>query len=451
MTTHMSHYPPAIRRICVFLFCLSLLLTLGQGIIRYRNVLGVTGQKFVAMNEADALLHAQLAQRLLNGDGYTEPDENGRGSRPAFEKAPGYPFLLAIIFRLTGFGFSFFPLQCLFAAVLSVLVVLVSYDTFADPAAAAFAGLAAAIHPGLVNAASQLYNEDIYFCLFFLCVWLFLRWHRHPTLSSALLCGVCAGITGLIRESILAPFACLILLTLIWDGRANWTNALKNAVVLGAGMVLVILPWTVHNYFVTGGALVPISTISMYLVGAGNNDCVAAEGWDEPFFGDNPCPILNDQKTQLLADEHLEPLALNLSRASSRVGTRWILNHPAAYLKLSFRRAWTVVDPWHRQQHLAGFKKLIMLVYFLLFVFTGIAGLAWTAITRRWTFQSLTLALLALAMYAPLVLLFVSHDHRFALGIHLVLACFAGAWLAHFSFAKPIRNWSVFASPATAS
>lgn len=447
----MSHYPPAIRRICVFVFCLSLALTLGQGILRFHKVLGVTGQPFIQINEADARVHATLAQRLLNGDGYTVPNENGTGSQPAFEKAPGYPFLLAMIFRVTGFGFWFFPLQSLLAGFLCVLVVLVASEAFSDPAAALFAGVGAAVHPVLVNAASQLYNEDIYFFLFFLCVWLFLRWHRHPSFLAALACGVCAGITALVRESILAPFACLILLTLVWGWRENWMNALKGALTLGAGLVLVVLPWTIHNYIVTGGAIVPISTISMYLVGAGNNDCVAADGWNEPFFGDNPCPLLNDQKTQLLAAEHLEPQTLNLSRASSKIGISWILNHPGEYLKLSFRRAWTVFDPWHKRQHLAAFKKLVFLVYFVLFVFTGITGLAWIAVTHRWTFPSITLALLLLTMYAPLVLIFVSHDHRFAIGIHLVLACFGGAWLAHFSFAKPIRDWSVLAGPAKAS
>ena len=440
----MRHYSPAIRRICVFVFCLTLALTLGQGITRFRHVLGATGQQFINLNEADALVHVTLAQRLLNGQGFTLPTTPADGpigdSQPAYEKAPGYPFFLAVLFRITGFGFSFFPLQCLFAGLLSVLVVLISAETFGQqPLAALFAGVGAAVHPVLVNAASQVYNEDLYFFLFFLCVWLYMRWYRNPSLGLALLCGCCAGVTALVRESILAPFACLILLALVSGWRVNRMAALKNAVALGAGLLVVVLPWSIRNYVVARGEIVPISTISLYLFGAGNNDCVAVEGWDEPFFGDNPCRILDQQKSELLASEHQVSQTITRSRASSTLATRWILGHIGGYVKLCVRRAWTVFDPWHRWQHVTGFKKLYMLLYFLIFVATGVCGIAWLSIRGLWTFEAVTLAVLLLAMYAPLVLVFVSHDHRFAVGIHVILACFGGAWLAHFPLVRESR------------
>ena len=39
----LHRYTPAIRRICVVVFCLTLGLTLGQGLVRYRHDLGKTG------------------------------------------------------------------------------------------------------------------------------------------------------------------------------------------------------------------------------------------------------------------------------------------------------------------------------------------------------------------------------------------------------------------------
>jgi hypothetical protein len=90
-----------------------------------------------------------------------------------------------------------------------------------------------------------------------------------------------------------------------------------------------------------------------------------------------------------------------------------------------------VFDPVHPQQHLTGVNKLVMASYFVVFVYTGVIGAVWVALRARKSFQITTLYVLILAMYAPLVALFVSHDHRFAIGIHLLLACFAGAWLAH--------------------
>lgn len=441
----MHHYPPAIRRICLVVFCLTLALTLGQGLLRYRHVLGFTGQQFIQLNEADALLHATLAQRLIDGKGYTLPTTKIDGpigdSQPAFEKAPAYPFLLSLLFRVTGFGFSFFPFQCLASALLSVLVVLVSFETFSDPLAALFAGVAASVHPVLVNAASQLYNENLYFFLFFLVVWLYLRLHRAPSLGLALLCGCVAGVTALVRESMLVSCAALALWFFISGWRSNGLAALKTAAAIVAGLVIVVIPWTIRNYVVTGGKLVPISTISLALLGAGNNDCVSAESWDTAFYGDNICLSLNEQNVALLAKEHKVSQTLTRMSATAAIGEHWIFSHPGMYLKLCVRRAWTLFDPWHPQQHLMGVKKLVMLLYFVIFVFSGVVGAVWVAMRRAVSFQVMTLYLLILAMYAPLVALFISHDHRFGIGIHLLLACFGGAWLAHFSFAKAILKW----------
>jgi 4-amino-4-deoxy-L-arabinose transferase-like glycosyltransferase len=437
----LHRYTPVIRRICVMVFCLTVALTLGQGLLRYRHVLGKTGAEFVELNQYDALLHVTLAERIMAGLGDTLPTTSADGpigsSQPAFEKAPGYPFLLAVLFRITGVGFAFFPLQCLIGGLLSVLVVLVATEAFGDPSVALFAGIAAAVHPVLVNAASQLYNENIYFFLFFLCVWLYLRWYRNPSTYLALLCGICAGLTALIREAVFAPFAALVLLAFVWNWRKHGMASIKPAAIMAAGLILVVAPWTVRNYVVSGGEFVPISTTSWALVGSGNNDCVAAEGWGTPFYGDDPCPSLNQERTALLASRHEVSTTATRARAFATLGKRWIASHPGAYLKLCIRRAWTVFDPLHPQQHLTGANKLVMVSYFVVFVYTGVIGAVWVALRARKTFQILTLYVLILAMYVPMVLLFVSHDHRFAIGIHLLLACFAGAWLAHlgaFSF-----------------
>jgi len=204
---------------------------------------------------------------------------------------------------------------------------------------------------------------------------------------------------------------------------------------MAAGLTAVVAPWTIRNYVLTG-EFVPISIASVRLIGAGNNACVAAESWSTPFYGDNPCPSLNAQRAELLATQTSRgPQVVKEARAGAVLGERYILGHPGVYLKLCVRRAWTAFDPWHPEQHLAGLKKWVMLLYFLVFVVVGVVGVGWFA-TPDAPFQVKTLLLLLLAMYAPLVFVFVSHDHRFAVGIHLLLGCFGGAWLAHFRFAQ---------------
>jgi 4-amino-4-deoxy-L-arabinose transferase-like glycosyltransferase len=437
-------YAQAIRRICILVFCLTVALTLGQGLIRYRHVLGRTGAEFVQLQQFDALVHVTLAQRILAGQGDTLPTTPIDGpigpSQPAFEKAPGYPLLLAALFRITGVNFAYFPLQCLLGGLLSVLVVLIAAESFGDSGAALFAGVAASVHPVLINAAAQLYNENIYFFLFFLSIWLYFRWYRQPSFQRALIIGITAGITALVRESILVPFAALVLLAFLWNWRRLGITALRPAFIMALGFAVVVAPWTLRNYHVTGGQLVPISTISMTLLGAGNNDCVASGSWTTAFYGDDPCPRLNEERTALVAAHQEVSSTLTRARAMAELGKGWIASHPGEYLKLCFRRAWTVFDPLHPEQHLAGANRLIMVGYFIAFVYTGLIGLVWVALRRRMTFQIVSLYVLLFAMYAPMVALFVSHDHRFAIGIHLLLACFAGAWLSHFRTAPEFSS-----------
>jgi len=126
---------------------------------------------------------------------------------------------------------------------LSVLVVLISAETFGGPLAALFAGVGAAVHPVLVNAASQLYNENIYFCLLFLCIWVYMRWLRTPSLGLALACGCCAGVTALVRESILVPFAALILWTVVSAWHKNRLAASGSAIAMAIGLTAIVMPW----------------------------------------------------------------------------------------------------------------------------------------------------------------------------------------------------------------
>ncbi|HYL78116.1 MAG TPA: glycosyltransferase family 39 protein [Bryobacteraceae bacterium] len=419
------------RRICLFVFLLALVLDLGQGIVRYRHVLGLTGQQFIDIQQFDARVHVTLAQRILNGQGYTIPLSIGRPEevQPAFIKAPGYPYLLAALFWLTGISFSFFPLQCLAGAVLGVLVVLVSMQVFGDPLAALIAGLSAALNPILINSASQLYNENIYFCLFFLALLLYLRWWQAPSFQGALLCGIIAGFDALVRELVIPSFLALIVLVVIRVWRRSKRSALLYAVSLTAGLLIAILPWTIRNYVVTG-AIVPISAISGFAVGAGNNSCVAAGKWTTAFYGDDPCPSLDEQRYALLAAWNREPRVVLNDRAYMILGLAYVREHPGEYLKLCVRRAWTFFDPWHPRQDLHGRKKLAMALYFLIFLAPGVIGAVWFFLHGARDMAS-PLYVLILAGYLPLALIFIPHDHRFSIGVHLILGMFAGVWMAH--------------------
>ena len=437
--------------IVLVVIVVALVLRVGYGVARYGPVLGVSGAEFVALWNYDALEHVLIAQAIRAGKGYiVDPTANLEGKtvrspgREALFKAPLYEYLLAGLFAVGGLSFwLFFPLQAAAGAALSGLMALVTMDVFENRVAALYAGLAAAGHPVLVNAASQPYNENVYFFLFALTLWTFLRWLRNGSRGVAIACGVLAALTALTRESMVPVFAAMIGFGLITSWRTHRKSAVAGSLVMVAVAALTIAPWTLRNYL-RFGLVVPISSISGTLIAAGNNECVAAQPLSTAFYGDDGCKSLDMRRYALLKESPGEPYAVWNDRVDAKLGLDYIREHPVEYVRLCVRRAWTALLPYHPRQELGLFKKTIPAGYLLLVVVPGLVGAIACAVSRP-SREVQLLLLLIVVSYAPLVAIFVSHDLRFRIGFDLLLACFAGWAVAHW---MPPRR-SPIAAPAS--
>jgi 4-amino-4-deoxy-L-arabinose transferase-like glycosyltransferase len=423
------------RRILIAVFCVAFLARAGYGVVRYHAVLGATDREFVSIWDHDGLEHVLIAQGILAGHGHAmvpAPEGAGKHMRtagtPALFKAPLYQYFLAGLFKI--FGLTLLPLlvtQALLGAILSCLVVLVTIDALGRTTGGLYAGLAASLHPVLVNSASQPYNENLFFLLFILTVWLFLRWLNEPSLRSAALCGVAAGLAALTRESILAPFAAMLGFAFVLTWRTLGARSLLHIGAMLAGLALTIAPWTYSNYLRLG-VVVPISTISGSVFGAGNNECTAQASLSTPFYGDAPCRSLDRRRMALQAQMPREPLYYWSNRAYTQLGLGFVTEQPLQYFRLCVRRAWTALLPYHPRQYLGTGQKLVLTVFLVGVVVVGALSAA-GSLLRGPSRTEAFLIVVALATYVPLVLIFVSHDLRFRVGLDLILACFAGrAW-----------------------
>jgi 4-amino-4-deoxy-L-arabinose transferase-like glycosyltransferase len=421
------------RRLFVILVILGFGLRIGYGVVRYRHALTqLSGHAFINAWQADALYHVLIAEALMSGKGYIvddtplAPGKNLReAGQEALFKAPLYELFLAGTFAISGFSFKlFFPLQALFGGLTTGLMGLITWHIFERPGAAWFAGIAAGIHPILVNSASQPYNEDLFFFFFIAAIWAFLRWFQTQRAGWAVLCGATIGLCMLTRENGSLLLVAMGGVTLICAARS--LRAWMGYAIIALMTVAVVIPWTIRNY-VRFGIFVPVASI----VGAdfveGNNMCVASESLFRPYWAEGPCPWVEEQRQLFRAGEVTNsrvPAVVARERVSWRIARQFILDHPVAYAKLTLRRLWTTVLPYDPRGRQRVPEKIILSFYWLLVFPAGVLGMI--AACRRIEPGRVLLGILVVLNLLSVAAVLYWSDLRFRVGIDLLLGSFAG-------------------------
>jgi 4-amino-4-deoxy-L-arabinose transferase-like glycosyltransferase len=432
--------------IFVVLSVVGFVMSAGYGVVRYRwQLVTARGGEFVRMWDFDALEHVLIAEAILAGEGYVVGDSaaatEGKTVRflgqPAVFKAPLYQYFLAGAFSISGFSFwLFFPLQALAAGALSGLAGLVALETFKRPAVSWFAGLAAAVHPVLVNTVSQPYNEAVFFFFFVGAIWTFLRWLDSGGVRFAVACGCLMGLGTLTRETMLLPSAAMLIFGYVVVRRRPGTPRDVIMILISAG--LVVAPWTARNY-AQFGQVVPVATMAGTVLAIGNNECMAEEGVFTPYWGDGrSCPALSAKRLQVLARHGGPRNVILLDRVNGALGLKFIRENPIAYGRLSLQRAWSLFLPFHPRASQGFVQRAALLLYWLVVFPAGIANLVRRL--RRPTPAVALLAIVAAASLFQLVAVYFSPDLRYRVGVDLLLGCFAGAEYVRWSGCRPGRG-----------
>ena len=225
-----------------------------------------------AMPEVDAGYHDFWARALATGNWTPPPIYNDPEIHTMpFFRPPGYPYFLALLYKLTGASY-------LWARILQMLVGLASV-VLGFVLARRWLGE----RTGLIFAAFMaMYWSFIYFegeflepvLLIFLSLALIYElslWTERITFRRALLTGLIMGIFALVRPNVLL-FAPVAVLWALWvlrrrdEVRRIWIGA----VGLGLGAAIAISPAAIRNYLVSR-EFVPISTNGGINLFIGNN------------------------------------------------------------------------------------------------------------------------------------------------------------------------------------
>lgn len=245
----------------------SSLAVASTGLVARLAVVAWAGHRFPPAH--DGVRYDALGARLAEGLGYTWLWPDGTVTVVAHYPV-GYPALLALAFHALGHSVVAAGVLNALLGALAALAVHRMVLAVATPRTALVAGLAVALHPGLVLYAPAIMTEGATAALVAIAAWLAVVQvePRPATRGRLVLLGVALGVAGLVRpQSLLVapPFGALA---------GRW----KGAAMAVAVAALVCAPWVARNAASVGRWTLSTNAGWNLLIGAQDG---ASGGWQE--------------------------------------------------------------------------------------------------------------------------------------------------------------------------
>jgi 4-amino-4-deoxy-L-arabinose transferase-like glycosyltransferase len=224
-----------------------------------------------------------LASNLAEGVGYRYYAETA----PTMLRTPAYPLLLSGIFMAFGKGIVVVKIvNVIFALLIAFISAKISLLLFRDRIVAILAAVGVLLHPAIVMAETRGGPEVFLTLAITLYCWMLLKALDSDRKRHYFYAGLILGVSALIKST-------TILFPLIWLPLLMWMKRKEDAprqrmlrgVVMFVGMILVLTPWMVRNYTISG-RLVPTMTIGGMSISQGM-EIVKNVDFDNLLAGDN--------------------------------------------------------------------------------------------------------------------------------------------------------------------
>ena len=193
----------------------------------------------VSISESDAPTYYVLADNLLNGVGY----RYGKGLPPTAKRTPGYPLMLAAIFKIFGRNFNAVRgVQCGIDVLTTLLVFTLGVQLFQDKTAAILAALGYAVYPPALLSTKYIMTENLYTFLLVLFVVTCIFAVRSRGLVTYAIAGILFGLATLTRPGVFVLPAVMLIAAVIIRP-STW----KGFLIMLLALSVTMLPWTVRN------------------------------------------------------------------------------------------------------------------------------------------------------------------------------------------------------------
>jgi 4-amino-4-deoxy-L-arabinose transferase-like glycosyltransferase len=225
-------------------------------------------------------LYDLIAKNLDEGNGYRVDPAMGY----TMLREPGYPLLLAVVFRLAGYGIQQARVVCVLLAFGAALILLrLTRKITGDTMTAVAAALLFLLYPGVLVAEARAGIEvpSIFTVVLFMLV-LYCAVEK-GSLWRYGAAGLLLGAAVLVRsEVLLFPLLLLVYLLLAARGWVERRKVIERIAVLALGAVVVISPWIIRNYLLAH-QFVPTATVAGVAAQEGLYTC-ENDAPAEPFY-----------------------------------------------------------------------------------------------------------------------------------------------------------------------
>jgi 4-amino-4-deoxy-L-arabinose transferase-like glycosyltransferase len=211
-----------------------------------------------SLAEGDAPTYYVLADHMLDGTGYRyAPD-----GPPTAKRTPGYPLLLASVFKIFGRNFNAVRgVQCLLDVATTYLVFALAVILFGNPAVGLAAALAYALYLPAIQSTTYIMTETLYAFLLTLSVTAAALALKARNFSLYAASGIALGLATLTRPGVLGlPLAMLVVSFFAGRGQASAGRVFKGCLILLLAFCAALLPWVVRNERALG-RFIPASTL----------------------------------------------------------------------------------------------------------------------------------------------------------------------------------------------
>lgn len=215
----------------------------------------------------DSSDYAQLARNIYEGKGYSTSVLRPLVYKfyqtlpqPEITRVPGYPYLLALFFKL--FGPSDSSIIIVNSISYVALVLLVYFLTY-KLSGHVFASLASALMVACTQSflVQSLYAEPNVMCaaLFMAFFYFYFQYQQRILIHGTLL-----GIIYLVRPNMQFVFFTFLLI-MMFQSSVNMKEKIKTMAKLSAGFLIGISPYLIRNYLVTGNPFFSLYNYSFLL------------------------------------------------------------------------------------------------------------------------------------------------------------------------------------------